>query len=335
MATCFVTVENAYFIECGELVTATHTFNGWDCEVLSDGTILCQASRVYSDGEHSVRYTIKPNGFGKLTRKLPGKKIETLRKGFVVPKGEKPTDGTIGLSGGNIDSRYAFWRGSELTWFMEYFHLTAVKFQNPDGEYVVHNSRYGGGEAKYTINTDGEVETGDIESTNWGYTSSCYKELVHKKISGASWVLVDNDIREGDYISWTRILYTQERSIGKLWGLLWNNQDVRRYVLVRQQVAELDERLNGRLISSTADVEGAIREALSIVPGFEAKADTEKVEAYMAQFPTEKGKHFFLKVWGIMPGDRARLLLEWGDPNGSHSWSEVELASGELGHAKA
>ena len=46
-----------------------------------------------------MRYIIQPNGFAKLTLKVPYDKVKTLRKGFVVPKGSKLSDGLLGLAG--------------------------------------------------------------------------------------------------------------------------------------------------------------------------------------------------------------------------------------------
>lgn len=71
--------------------------NGWTCFISPLGKLICECSSLHSDGEHTVRYVIKPNGFALLTYTSPLGEVRTLKRGFVIPKGRRylPIEGII------------------------------------------------------------------------------------------------------------------------------------------------------------------------------------------------------------------------------------------------
>ena len=84
MATLQVRIENGFFVGTNgcyvSMVEPTHIIaNGWDCLIDEDGNIKCDAVRGYSDGEHSMKYVIQPNGFAKLTLNVIKIRIQDIR----------------------------------------------------------------------------------------------------------------------------------------------------------------------------------------------------------------------------------------------------------------
>lgn len=141
MANIKFILKDGFFCEAegyyvGEVTPTYAEGNGWACTIHEDGTIECYAVRDYSDGEHSMRYAIQPNGFAKLTLRTPSNGVKTIRKGYVLPKGTRLTDGVIGLSGGYIDDRYTYFRTSDFQEFLSEYKLTQMRKENPNRSYV-------------------------------------------------------------------------------------------------------------------------------------------------------------------------------------------------------
>ena len=230
MATLQVRIENGFFVGTNgcyvSTVEPTHVIaNGWECLIDEDGTIKCDAVRGYSDGEHSMRYVIQPNGFAKLTLKVPDDKVKTLRKGFVTPKGTKLSDGLLGLAGGYIDERYAYFRDGSFQKFLEEHGISAVKHENPNQTFSIRNARYGGGECYSYLLTDGKVEeegysSGRTESWEESCPGTCaYEGNEYLKVTGATWAIHKQTQHEGDSHNCFRILYTLEKDLTKLVGI--------------------------------------------------------------------------------------------------------------------
>ena len=224
MATLKIRIEGGFFAEtygCMYVYDKTPTHlraNNWECRIKDDGTIVCDAKKEYKSGEYSMRYIIYPNGFAKLTLKAPGKKLETLKKGFVIPKGSKLTDGLIGLSSGPIYNRYAYFRDGSFQKFLDTFGITAVEHADPNGEYTIRHAWYGGGECSSYLLTDGEVESLEVDtgrSQKWsegpGYTCA-HERDERTAVSGASWAIHQQTQHEGDKHNCFKILYTLEKN---------------------------------------------------------------------------------------------------------------------------
>ena len=224
MATLKITIENGFFSNTNRcylhLFEPTHVVaNGWDCIIREDGTIICDAVRNYSDGEHSIRYKISPNGYAKLTFKLAGGRVKTLKEGFVLPKGVKLSAGLIGLSGGNIDNRYAYFRDASFQQFLDRFGITAVKQQNPNTLYTVRNAMYGGGRCRSNIQSDGKIVKLDYDlgrTKQWEKENpgTCASEVdITYQVTGATWAILSQTQHEGDRHNHSRILYTLEKNV--------------------------------------------------------------------------------------------------------------------------
>ena len=146
MATLKIKLENGAFAEvqgvqyCEKKEPMHIIANGWDCSIKEDGTVFCESSKEYSDGVHTMRYVIQLNGFAKLTLKRPRSKVETLRKGFVIPKGAKLSEGLLGLAGGYIDERYAYFRDGSFQKFLDNHGISAVKRENPNRSYRLRSA---------------------------------------------------------------------------------------------------------------------------------------------------------------------------------------------------
>lgn len=232
MATLTIRIENNFFVGTNGIkirsIEATHVVaNGWDCNIHEDGTIECISKKVYSDGVHSMRYIIKQNGFAKLTLKAPGKKLKTLRKEFVIPKGYKLSNGMLGLAGGKIDLRYAYFRDGNFQQFLDDHGISAIKHVDPNKDYLLRNALYGGGDCKSSLYTDGQkqlLSTDLGRSDKWfeethGMTSAteCEKLI---EVTGATWALHRQSQHEGNRGSnCFCILYTLEKDPTKLVGI--------------------------------------------------------------------------------------------------------------------
>ena len=225
MATAQIIVKDGFFANAvGRYiyeVTPTHAIlNGWECFVKEDGSIECWSVREYSDGKHSMRYFINPLGFAKLTLKKPGEPIRTLKKGYVIKKGHKLSDGILGLAGDHIDYRYAYFRDNSFQNFLEEFGITAVKHENPNRLYMVKVDLSKGGQYKSTLQTDGIKEE---ERVDCGYTRSrkkpfrnTYEMSIWYQVTGATWVIYEKRREKGNDYNYSRILYTLVGDVTRL-----------------------------------------------------------------------------------------------------------------------
>ena len=113
-----VSIENGFFVDCTDPIAdvslkRVHT-NGWDCTIKEDGTIECVAKKIYNTetflpDPNTIMYTIKHNGYAKLTFKAPGEPVEVLKRGYVIPKGMGLHSGMLCLScAEEARKRYAY-----------------------------------------------------------------------------------------------------------------------------------------------------------------------------------------------------------------------------------
>ena len=107
-----LTVSNGKFTKVDgvpiEVFSDIHVVgNGWRCKVKPNGMIWCQTDAELSSGKCVMIYTVREDGFARLTIQEPNKKSRTIRKGFVIPKGAS-IDGIITLSDGIVCKRNAY-----------------------------------------------------------------------------------------------------------------------------------------------------------------------------------------------------------------------------------
>ena len=216
MATLKLKLENGFFagsngVYLQSLTPTEVSGNGWDCRIHENGMIECICAREYADGVHSIRYAIQPNGFAKLTLRVPGQRDKVLKKGFVLRRGEKLSNGTLGLAGGHVDCRYAYFRNESLTAFMEKYGLTAISREDPNQVFELRHVDDGRGTCRCVLTTDGSSEYKGaelFERINGSYQSY--------EVTNASWAIVEKRQWEGDNKNYSRILYTLSNDIYSL-----------------------------------------------------------------------------------------------------------------------
>ena len=172
--------------------------NGWTVTIKDShkdrpGRIICHAERVYSDGP------------------------------AVCHREFKLADGTLGLAGGNICSRYAYFRSEEFQEFLRQFGITAVKKEDPNRDFFLRNALYGGGSCRTKVYTDGSIdepyETDYGRSWEWqrDCPGTCASEVEKTQVvSGATWTIVEKKQDERDRHNSSCILYTLVKDVMSL-----------------------------------------------------------------------------------------------------------------------
>ena len=224
--------------------------NGWVVRIKDGrkdrpGRIICHAEREYSDGP------------------------------AVCHREFRLADGTLGLAGGNIYSRYAYFRSEDFQKFLADHNISAVKKEDPNTIFYLRNAWYGGGECSMSIRTDGKMEklkydsgrTEDWEESCPG--TSAYEGETSIKVSGATWVIVDKVQHERDRHNSSHILYTLAKDATKLVGI----PNERKKDEWKQEVADLVHSFDGSF--ELAPLEKALME---IFPGLEPKYQDPKRE---------------------------------------------------------
>jgi hypothetical protein len=151
------------------------------------------------------------------------------QEGLVICQKEFPLkDGTVGLSGGNVRNRYAYFRTTHFQQFLDDFGVTAVRYIDPNQAYPKlrdYNNTY---QCEQRIYTDGEVlevpmreleadevprPAGNRKLYSW---DTCYI------VKNATWVIVEteNHYRDGENLS--KVLYTNK---GRKLQSLRNDKD--------------------------------------------------------------------------------------------------------------
>jgi hypothetical protein len=204
MATATITIKNGkvvshydrYYVSTSE-DGKEYRGNGWVVKIKDGrkdrpGRIICHAEREYSGGP------------------------------AVCHREFKLADGTLGLAGGNIYERYAYFRSEDFQKFLADHNISAVKKEDPNTVFCLRNAWYGGGECSMSIRTDGEVEEISYDSGRTdGWVESCpntsaYEGESNVKVSGATWVIVDKVQHEGDSHNSSHILYTLAKDATQL-----------------------------------------------------------------------------------------------------------------------
>ena len=194
--------------------------NGWTCDILEDGSIHCVASKDYPDGERSMVYHIRPDGFSRQSLREPGKNPQNIRKGFVIPRGTRLA-GTIGLSSGEISKRYVFFRTEEFQNFLDKHGITAVSYRDCKQyfQYELRHARYAGGVCKMKLETDGVVEKVSEDHTQTEIFKQQHPDMQEYLwyetlgVQNATWVIVTKTQHEGDWNVHARILYTSRNPL--------------------------------------------------------------------------------------------------------------------------
>lgn len=210
MPTLKLTLKNSRFVAHNsvnvETFSPTYVLgNGWECHIDSEGTVYCFAERYYRNERHSIKLKIK-DGWVKLLLKIGGNEPKALKS---YKLDEWPTDGVIGLPGGFIDTRRAFFRENSFQELLDQYGLTAVRCEPANGVYVLLEKFHEGNSIfKEEIEaTDGSRELifNDVKypDENEENTFTIHREV---QVTNANWVIKkvtrDNGI--------LRILYTTD-----------------------------------------------------------------------------------------------------------------------------
>lgn len=178
-------------------------WNGWQCQIDSKGNVACVCGRDYKDGKHTVTYTVYPDGYAELERITP-KAREILKSGYVIGANETLDSGVIGLSGGNVDERFAYFRNASFRKFMGDFCLDHLKRKDPNMNYIIRNIADTGQRVTTEIVTDGKTEvvsvsSGMTETLQIMYPGAgCFEEYKEIKVADASYVIV-KEVRNGKH----------------------------------------------------------------------------------------------------------------------------------------
>lgn len=210
MATLKVRIKNSQFVDYSggevELFTPTNVKgNGWECYINDKGNITCIAQHVYGDVKHTIKLNIK-NGWVKLRLKI-GEQPTQVLKSYKLESDY--TDGLIGLPGGYIDRRRAYFRDSNFQEFLDSNKLDAVNFESANVTYVLYEEFYKG-ESIYKEEieyTDGRTELvfNDIKKSEQNEEGS-FRIVRHIEVRDASWAIKKVVRRSGIQ----RILYTNK-----------------------------------------------------------------------------------------------------------------------------
>lgn len=147
------------------------------------GRIVCHSEREYSDG------------------------LAICHREF------KLADGVVGLAGGNICDRYAYFRSWNFQEFLSKHGITAVKHEDPNRVFSGFASWSAHGDASITVESDGEVKydfQSSSEATGYAYYT----------VSGASWAIVTVQNYYENNRNYARILYSSVKNVTTLDGVL-------------------------------------------------------------------------------------------------------------------
>ena len=133
--------------------------NGWVVTIKDGhkgrpGRIVCHSEREYSDGR------------------------------AVCHREFKLADGMIGLSGGNVRSRYVYFRSEEFSKWLEKNELQCVIRSDPNGVYISSNPYGSVWSHGLAIKTDGEV---DWEGRRYEVSSATFAIVRKHYCDGVSW----------------------------------------------------------------------------------------------------------------------------------------------------
>ena len=208
MATLKIQVKDSRFVSYSgtevNLFTSTKVNgNGWECNIDDNGNITCVAQQFYGDVRHTIKFNIKKSWI-KLILKV-GNQMPKVLKSYKLEGMQ--IDGVIGLPGGFIDKRRAYFRDAKFQEFLDEHELTAVRFESANTIYVLKEEFYNG-ESIYREeidDTDGRVELifNDVEKKQEDGRILVVRRV---EVTSASWAI--KKVVNGSRIQ--RILYTSE-----------------------------------------------------------------------------------------------------------------------------
>ena len=241
--------------------------NGWVVKIKDGrkdrpGRIICHAEREYSDGP------------------------------AVCHREFRLADGTLGLAGGNIYSRYAYFRSEDFQKFLNKFGITAVKKEDPNQRFSGFSNYSGWGTASQDVWSDGKVEW-DYEDAPGsreifeapGANPNLYSGTAYHTVSGATWAIVETSEDYRDNHNHAVILYTTVKNVMSLEESLMAHSEIGPKAIQREKESRVCA-LSGTPIESLEDVKAVVEEACQ-VPGIENTLNEEKVAKFISDHASD------------------------------------------------
>ncbi len=197
-----------------------------------EGNRIVSSNGVYfkgisEDGLHAAgngwEVTIRPT-----SGKRPGRIIAHCERQYsdgpaVCHREFRLEDGLLGLAGGNVYSRYAYFRKASFQKFLDEFGITAVKREDPNQTFTGFSAYSGWGTATQDVETDGELVQSyeDAPGSRERFESpggnpNLYEGRETHTVTGATWAIVERKEDYRDNHNHSRILYTTVKDVTSL-----------------------------------------------------------------------------------------------------------------------
>lgn len=264
MATAKLTIKNGIIVNHDDLYFHSlsengkeYFGNGWHVQIKDGrkdrpGRIICHSEREYSDGP------------------------------AICHREFRLADGTLGLAGGNIYSRYAYFRSEDFQKFLNKFGITAVKREDPNQVFSGFANHSGWGTASQKVWTDGRIDW-DYEPIRTfdgpGENPNLYSGTEYHTVSGATWAIVETKENYGNNHNHAVILYTTAKNVIGLEESLMAHPEIGPKAIQRDKENRVWD-LSGTPIRTLADVKVVLKKACQI-PGMEDSYDEEEVAQFM------------------------------------------------------
>lgn len=255
---------------------------------VKEGKVVDYAGR-YFDGISEDGLKAVGNGWVvticPATKRRPGKIIAHCEREYsdgtaTCHREFRLQDGTLGLAGGNVRDRYAYFRKASFQKFLDEFGITAVKREDPNQAFTGFAAYSGRGSAEQNVETDGKVDWHYIDDPGSreyfespGGNPNLYRGEETHTITDATWVIVETREHYGDNHNYAKILYTQVKDVTSLAPKL------RRRKAVEQRKAEVEKALDCNGTKSFESMSQMRREIEDLVGSFPLTPAEEPGEA--------------------------------------------------------
>lgn len=181
-----VNFEDRYFQSLSEN-GKTYFGNSWEVRIVGK-KIICHCERRYEDGIHKQH------------------------REFYL------RDGLIGLSGGHVDERYVYFRDAQFQQRLDKLGITAIKRENPNGEFIGRCENTQNGTASFLVQTDGKMEVimtdvGEFTDETNNPLEMEWKLQKLVNVSHASWTVLRRHIHTHTESTDAVILYTKRPNL--------------------------------------------------------------------------------------------------------------------------
>ena len=255
---------------------------------IKDGTVVDYSGRYFEsiskDGLKAVgngwEVTIRP-----AFENRPGRIIAHCERMYsdgkaVCHREFRLEDGVLGLAGGNVYSRYAYFRKASFQKFLDEFGITAVKREDPNQTFVGFSAYSGWGSASQTVETDGKMVE-SYEDTpgsrehfeSPGANPNLYEGEDFCTVTDATWAIVENREDYRDNHNYSKILYTTVKDVTSLAPELRERKERER----RIEHARKELGLSGEHFKTASEMRAMVEELAGAFPLTLAEKPNEAV----------------------------------------------------------